>query len=206
MCSAPDLPPKLPSPHVFRRDREERMSGKRNPGQHLPSLAPLHPQEGFNPYKKPVGVAHPLRQHDQDVSKLTLKQLPPKQEELTPDFLRTTSPCTSSNSSNDELVPHTPPSPSHTNEYNLPYNKDYHVFVTHSTNDIPLVNHNLIDPLNRLPYNFKAVSSSDFREATSMEYNNDAIRQAMQKSCVIIIGLSETYVNSQRLLHNCNHY
>ena len=150
-----------------------------------------------------MGVAHPLIQHDQDLTMLTLKQLPPKQEqeqELTPDFLRSHSPSTSSNSISDELLPYTPPSPTHTNKYNLPYNKNYHVFVTHSTYDTPIVQQNLIDPLKRSPYNFKAVSSSDFM--AGQEYSNDDIKEAMQHSCAVIIGLSEPYINSPRYINN----
>ena len=183
---------------------------------YLPSsLPPLQPREGLYNRDRPVGVARPLIQSTMetpDPSKLTLKHLPPKQG-LTSGYYQdfndfeepysnpnlTSSNASSSShddqchSSNNNSV-----SPLHGIQmpHPLPHNKQWHVFVSHSTGDTPTVEKELISPLRDHPHYLKVASSSNFMVDTS--YNNDEIKEAIKRSCVLILAISPSYVHSDR--------
>ena len=158
------------------------------------ALSPLFPlTEGPTPTSRPVGVALPVRrlplmedEHDQSNN---LKQ------DLTPSYLKAVDSSSDDESFYNQL-PNTPPDPALSIQYPLPCDKEYHVFVTHSSHDTQLVKTKLIEPLTTPPYHMRVSCSSDFMVESG--YNNDAIKHAMQKSCVVIVGVSEPYVQSQR--------
>lgn len=139
----------------------------------------------------------------------SLKSLPynqHQQAEFTPDFLiNDNSSSSTSDDDNKSLGGSSPfslqsrshPSPKEDQEdslYPLPLHKDYHVFITHSTGDFDLVNNKLIHPL--MNSKLKVTSSFAFKEGG--DYNNDAIKHAMRRSCSILIGISESYRRSER--------
>ena len=81
--------------------------------------------------------------------------------------------------------------------YPLPKGKHWHVFVSHSTADQQWVKENVIIPLRDKPDYKEAVSCSDFMP-DSTKYNDQAIHDAMTKSCVILLSLTPAYINSVR--------
>lgn len=164
----------------------------------LPPLVPI----GFK--NRPVGVALPLRRDsameevesvDQDPSNLAPKQLG---QELAPDYLKTIDSSSDDSICSNENSPRTPFDHTHhiASQCPLPYNKKYHVFITHSTFDTHLIKPKLVESLTGPPRYLRVCCSSDFMKGS--EYNNDAIKSMMQQSCVIVIGFSEPYIKSSR--------
>lgn len=148
----------------------------------------------------------------------TLKSLlsPNQQQELTPDFLiNNDSSLTDTSEDEDHKssggyspfmdTGSTPrvPQPHHVTsyrEYPLPPDKEYHVFITHSTGDLDMVYHKLKKPLvNCYHQKIQVTNSSEFKEGD--DYNNDAIKKAMRRSCAILIGISDKYLRSERYVY-----
>lgn len=161
------------------------------------------------PKLKPVGTVHPFKDTiETDPSKLTLKELPPLQDPLNKGVeslsgpVDTTSLSTNTSGSSSELTPPTSLSHKETEEklsiYDppLPGGKCWHIFISHSTFDQQWVHESLIIPL-KSELNRKVTACYHFMPDSSC-YDDEQIRRAMRESCVIIISLSQKYINSSR--------
>ena len=166
--------------------------------------------EGFaTPKFKPIGTVRPFKDTiETDPSKLTLKELPPPQDSLNKGVESSSGPVDSTSlsintsSSSSESTPPTSLSYKETEEkfsiYDppLPGGKCWHIFISHSTSDQQWVRESLVVPLKNLP-NRKVTACYHFMPDSSC-YNNGQIRTAMRESCVIIISLSQKYIESSR--------
>ena len=174
-------------------------------GHFSPSLS-----EGFATQKfKPIGTVHPFKDTiETDPSKLTLKELPPPQDSLNKGVESSSGPVDSTSlsintsSSSSESTPPTSLSYKETEEkfsiYDppLPGGKCWHIFISHSTSDQQWVHKSLIMPLKNEPER-KVTASYHFMPDSSC-YDDDKIQKAMRESCVIIISLSQKYIDSSR--------
>ena len=77
----------------------------------------------------------------------------------------------------------------------LPANKKFHVFLSHSTGDQLAVKGNIVVPL-RETHAMQVVACYHCMEGK--HYNDKHIEQAMGESCLIVVALSPSYVDSQR--------
>ena len=85
----------------------------------------------------------------------------------------------------------------HTEVQGLPVGKKWIVFVSHSTADKVWARERVVVPLRDPPYKKKVAASYHFMPDPS-KYDDSGILKDMEKSCVIIIGLSNSYLNSGR--------
>ena len=84
----------------------------------------------------------------------------------------------------------------------LPAGKKLHVFLSHSTGDQLAVKGSIVVPL-RESHAMQVVACYHCMEGK--HYNDKHIEQAMGESCVIVVALSPSYVDSQRYIHMCVH-
>ena len=78
----------------------------------------------------------------------------------------------------------------------LPPEKKHHVFLSHSTGDQAAVKNSIVVPL-RECRGIKVVACYHCMEH-GLQYNDKFIERAMSESCVIVVGLSPSYLESQR--------
>lgn len=79
----------------------------------------------------------------------------------------------------------------------LPPRMKYHVFVSHSTGDRQWARESIVVPLREPPHNLQVTACYHFMPDSRL-YNDRAIRSCMADSCVVLVGLSPAYINSQR--------
>ena len=78
----------------------------------------------------------------------------------------------------------------------LPPGKKFHLFVSHSTSDVELAREAVVRPL-RNKHNLKALACYHCMP-DAHHFNDHHISQAMTESCVIVVGISEPYLSSNR--------
>ena len=78
----------------------------------------------------------------------------------------------------------------------LPPGRNHHVFVSHSTGDQAVVKNRIVVPLREMQ-GLKVVACYHCMEQSS-QYNDKYIQRAMRESCVVVVGLSPSYLESQR--------
>ena len=81
----------------------------------------------------------------------------------------------------------------------LPPGRKHHVFVSHSTGDQAVVKNGIVVSL-REAQGMKVVACYHCMEKGS-QYNDKHIQRAMAESCVVVVGLSPSYLDSQRYIH-----
>ena len=80
----------------------------------------------------------------------------------------------------------------------LPPGRKHHVFLSHSTGDQQAVKGNMVAPL-RDGYGMKVVACYHCMEGKN--YNDRHIEQAMTESCVVVVAISPSYLDSLRYIH-----
>lgn len=78
----------------------------------------------------------------------------------------------------------------------LPAGKKWHMFVSHSTSDVELVKNVIIE---QYEDSTRRVCASCSFMTKDQVYVNTDIKSAMNESCVIMVAISEPYINSGRL-------
>ena len=81
----------------------------------------------------------------------------------------------------------------------LPPGRKHHVFVSHSTGDQAVVKNAIVVSLREVQ-GMKVVACYHCMEKGS-QYNDKHIQRAMAESCVVVVGLSPSYLDSQRYIH-----
>lgn len=81
------------------------------------------------------------------------------------------------------------------NQCGLPSGKKFHVFVSHSTSDQPWVRLSLLVPLRN--HSLTVTASYHFMPNASC-YNDQKIYATIRESSVVVVGLSRSYLTSQR--------
>lgn len=79
--------------------------------------------------------------------------------------------------------------------HTLPPGKKLHVFLSHSTGDQNSVKGNIVVPL-RETHHMQVIACYHCME--DKQYNDKHIQQAMGESCVVVVALSPSYLDSQR--------
>lgn len=79
--------------------------------------------------------------------------------------------------------------------YTLPPGKKLHVFLSHSTGDQNAVKGNIVVPL-RETHHMQVIACYHCME--DKQYNDRHIQRAMSESCVVVLALSPSYLDSQR--------
>lgn len=79
--------------------------------------------------------------------------------------------------------------------YTLPPGKKLHVFLSHSTGDQNAVKGSIVVPL-RETYHMQVIACYHCME--DKQYNDKHIQRAMAESCVVVVALSPSYLDSQR--------
>ena len=77
----------------------------------------------------------------------------------------------------------------------LPINKRHHVFVSHSTGDQLAVKVGVVVPLRDI-HKMQVVACYHCME--NKQYNDKHISRAMTESCVVVLAISPSYLDSQR--------
>lgn len=163
----------------------------------LPALLPLPPLSSNNSTtikSKPVGTVHPYIHTPIDPLSLTLKTLPPKQS-IT--LSATSLDPTDDRNSQDHAFPpdHLLRKPVTSPTRPLPQGKKWHIFISHSTSDQPLIRQSLVVPLRDMG---RMVTACYHYMPDSSRYNDKDILDAMEESCFILICISPAYVSSGR--------
>lgn len=78
----------------------------------------------------------------------------------------------------------------------LPVSKEWHLFVSHSTGDKDQVRENVIVPM-REKHHFK-VKACYHCMPDPRRYDDKVIHKDMNNSCIVMIGLSQSYLASPR--------
>ena len=78
----------------------------------------------------------------------------------------------------------------------LPGDKKHHLFLSHSTGDQAAVKNDIVVPL-RERQGLKVVACYHCM-VQGNQYNDRHIERAMSESCVVLVGLSPSYLDSQR--------
>lgn len=82
----------------------------------------------------------------------------------------------------------------------LPPGKNWHLFVSHSTSSQDWASAKIVAQLRGPPHHMKVAACYESMPDSS-RYDDKEIQSRMRESCVVLIALTQSYLNSQRLVH-----